>query len=280
MTTFTPSDLRPLFPRERAALLDVLRSLNAEQWQLPTVCAGWSIHDIALHLLNGDLRFIAARRDEYQSPQGPRVQPPYGRAEVTALVDEINNRWIAGARWMSPRQLVGQLERSGVEYAETMATFDMDEPGIPVDWIQPGPAPAWMDVAREFTERWIHQQQIRDAAGRPLLNDRWALYPVFDTFMLALPNALREVDAPIGSNIHLTIRGDAGCTWIVRKTDDGWEFGSDRAMKPFASVALDQDTAWRLYTKGIARIEALPRIERSGDPVAIEAMVGMVTVLA
>jgi uncharacterized protein (TIGR03083 family) len=280
MTTFTPTDLRPLFPRERAELLDVLRSLSADEWQLPTVCAGWSIHDVALHLLNGDLRFIAARRDGYQSPHGPRVEPPFGRTEVTALVDEINNRWIAGARWISPRQVMDQLERSGIEYAETMAGIDMDAPGIPVDWIQPGPAPAWMDVAREFTERWIHQQQIRDAAERPLLNARWALYPVFDTFMLALPNALRNVDAPVGANVRLTIRGEAGCTWIVRKTGDGWEFGSDRGLEPIASVSLDQDTAWRLYTKGIAREVALPRIERRGDSAAIEAMVGMVTVLA
>ncbi len=280
MTTFTPTDLRPLFPRERAELLTVLRSLRPDEWQLATVCAGWSIHDVALHLLNGDLRFVAGRRDGYQSPHGPRVEPPYGRSEVTALVDEINNRWIAGARWMSPRQVIDQLERSGAEYAETMAGFDMDAPGIPVDWIQPGPAPIWMDVAREFTERWIHQQQIRDAAGFPLLNDRWALAPVFDTFMLALPNALRNVDAPIGSNIHVTVRGGAGCTWIVRKTDDGWEFGSDRGVAPFASLALDQDTAWRLYTKGIALEKALPRIERSGDTAAIAALVGMVTVLA
>lgn len=137
-----------------------------------------------------------------------------------------------------------------------------------------------MDVAREFTERWIHQQQIRDAAGRPLLNDRWALYPVFDTFMLALPHALRDVDAQVGANVHLTIRGGAGCTWIVRKSEHAWEFGSDRGVAPFASVSLDQDIAWRLYTKGIARDDALPGIERSGDPAAIDAMVGMVTVLA
>ncbi len=280
MTRFTSTDLRPLFPRERAALLDLLQSLIAEEWQLPTVCAEWSIHDLALHLLNGDLRFIAGRRDGYQSPHGPRVQSPYGRAEVTALVDEINNRWIAGARWMSPRQVIEQLERSGMEYAETMATIDMDALGIPVDWIQPGPAPAWMDVAREFTERWIHQQQIRDAAGQPLLNDRWALYPVFDTFMLALPHALRDVAAPIGANVHLTIRGEAGCTWIVRKTEDGWEFGSDRGVVPYASVALDQDTAWRLFTKGIALTDALPAIESAGDAAAIAAMVGMITVLA
>ncbi|MCA9860491.1 MAG: maleylpyruvate isomerase family mycothiol-dependent enzyme [Thermomicrobiales bacterium] len=280
MDRFVPTDLRPLFPRERAALLDVLRTLDSSEWQFPTVCAEWSIHDIALHLLNGDLRFIAGRRDSYQSPHGPVVQPPYGRSEVTALVDEINNRWIAGARWMSPRQVIDQLEQSGRAYADTLAGLDMTAPGIPVDWIAPGPAPTWMDVAREYTERWIHQQQIRDAAGRPPLLDRWAAYPVFDTFMLALPNALRAVEAPLGANVHLTVRGDAGCTWIVRKEDAGWTFGSDRGATPFASIVLDQDDAWRLYTKGTTKDTVLPRIARTGNPAAIDAMIDMVTVLA
>jgi uncharacterized protein (TIGR03083 family) len=280
MDRFTPTDLRPLFPRERTALLELLRSLSDEEWALPTVCAGWSVHDLALHLLNGDLRYIAWRRDGYQSPTGPTVQPPYGRAEVTVLVDQINEAWVAGAYFLSPRQLIDQLEQSGTEYAETMHGLDMNTDGIPVDWVAPGPAPVWLDVAREYTERWIHQAQLRDATNRPPLDDRWALYPVFDTFMLALPNTLREIDAPDGANVHLTVRGDAGCTWIVRKTADGWEFGSDRGVEPFAALSIDQDDAWRLYTKGIAKSAVLPRIEQRGDPATLAAMLDMVTVLA
>ncbi len=280
MDRFTPTDLRPLFPRERAALLEFLRSLSPEEWQLPTVCTGWSVHDLTSHLLDGDLRFIAWRRDGYQSPTGPTVQPPYGRAEVTALVDQINEAWVAGAYFLSPRQLIGQLEMSGIEYSETLDAQDMNAVGIPVDWVAPGPAPVWLDVAREYTERWIHQAQLRDATGRPPLDDRWALYPVFDTFMLALPNALWEVAAPEGANVHVTVRGAAGCTWIVRKTAAGWEFGSDRGAEPFAALWIDQDDAWRLYTKGISKSAVLPRIEQHGDPAALAAMLGMVTVWA
>jgi hypothetical protein len=208
------------------------------------------------------------------------VQAPYGRADVTALVDQINEAWVEGAYFLSPRQLIDQLERSGIEYAETLSALDMSAPGIPIDWVAPGPAPVWLDVAREFTERWIHQAQLRDATGRSPFDDRWALYPVFDTFMLALPNALREVEAPEGANVHLTIRGEAGCTWIVRKTADEWAFGSDRGVEPFAALWIDQDDVWRLYTKGISKMDVLPRIEQAGDPAALAAMLGMVTVLA
>ena len=32
------------------------------------------------------------------------------------------------------------------------------------------PAPVWLDVAREYRERFVHQQQIREATGRPRLS--------------------------------------------------------------------------------------------------------------
>ena len=37
-------------------LLDLLRSLTAEDWHRPTVCSAWCVKDIASHLLDGDLR--------------------------------------------------------------------------------------------------------------------------------------------------------------------------------------------------------------------------------
>ena len=44
-----------LFPEERRLLLDLLANLTDEQWRAPTACAGWSVKDVALHLLGGDL---------------------------------------------------------------------------------------------------------------------------------------------------------------------------------------------------------------------------------
>jgi uncharacterized protein (TIGR03083 family) len=52
-----------LFPPERASLVELLASLGAEQWQAPTVCLGWSVKDIALHLLGDDIGLLSRRRD-------------------------------------------------------------------------------------------------------------------------------------------------------------------------------------------------------------------------
>jgi uncharacterized protein (TIGR03083 family) len=44
-------DIDARVARERAALLDVLDGLGAEQWRTPSLCAGWSVRDLVVHLL-------------------------------------------------------------------------------------------------------------------------------------------------------------------------------------------------------------------------------------
>ncbi len=46
-----PFDVRPLFREERAELLSLLGSLTADHWSAPTACPGWTVKDVALHLL-------------------------------------------------------------------------------------------------------------------------------------------------------------------------------------------------------------------------------------
>ena len=48
-------DVVDLFPGERAALLDLLAGLDGAAWRAPTACLGWSVHDVALHLLGDDV---------------------------------------------------------------------------------------------------------------------------------------------------------------------------------------------------------------------------------
>jgi uncharacterized protein (TIGR03083 family) len=35
---------------ERLALADLLDSLSADQWRQPSLCAGWTVHDVAAHM--------------------------------------------------------------------------------------------------------------------------------------------------------------------------------------------------------------------------------------
>jgi uncharacterized protein (TIGR03083 family) len=46
------SDIWPVIHAERQSLADDLSNLTAEQWQTPTVCSEWTVHDLLAHLLS------------------------------------------------------------------------------------------------------------------------------------------------------------------------------------------------------------------------------------
>ena len=279
----SPIDAVPLFAGERSSLLELLAGLSAEEWAKPTVCPGWSVKDIALHLLADDLGRLSGQRDGFPNPTFAD-----GCAVTTwdGLVDAINHQndlWVRATRRLSPRLLVELLRFSGEATAALFGGLDPTRLGGPVDWVGPEPAPVWLDVAREYTERWVHQQQIRDAVGKPGLTEREWLHPVLDAFARALPRALRDLAAAPGARVALEILGDAGGTWLAERSPPpagGWVLGRGPAEGAVASVTMDQDTAWRLFTRGLPPEAAAERAAVSGDPAAICRVLRMAAMLA
>ena len=48
-------DVRPMLTGERETLLSLLRSLSSAEWRAETAARGWTVKDVALHLLDDDL---------------------------------------------------------------------------------------------------------------------------------------------------------------------------------------------------------------------------------
>ena len=255
-----PLQVLALFPEMRQELLALLSSLSAEDWERPTACALWSVKDVALHLLGGDVGILSRRRDGFAP--GP---PPTNWAELVALINHLNDLWVKAARRMSPRVLCDLLSFTGPQVEEFFAALDPFGIGPAVDWAGPQPVPVWLDLAREYTERWHHQQQIRDAVGRPGLKQRRFLAPVLDTFVRALPYTFRDVPAADGTTVRLSISGESGGEWFLVREAQQWNLYLDAGAAAAATVVLDQDDAWRLFTKGLSPGEARRRAKISGD---------------
>jgi uncharacterized protein (TIGR03083 family) len=276
----TPIDARRLFAPEREALLEVLGSLGAEEWQRPTACPGWSVADVARHVLWGDVSYLSRLRDGYAGP--PRdLQPDVSSWQaLVSFINDLNDSWLRGTRRMSPALTTTLLRATGAELAVFQEGRELLEPGVPVDWAGEGPAPVWLDIAREYAERWVHQQHIRDAVDRPGLTDRRFMFPVLDAFVRTIPHALRDIVAAGGPRVQLRIIGAAGGTWTVVRDQAGWRPSSDHAAPVAASVTMDQDLAWRLFTKGISVERAQERIAIVGDPSLVEPLIRMVAIIA
>lgn len=160
------------------------------------------------------------------------------------------------------------------------ASLDLTAIGPPVSWAGPDPAPVWLDVAREYTERWHHQQHVRDAVGAPGQAVRRFLYPVLATFAHALPAAFRQVDASEGTTVQLHVEGEAGGDWSVARAGGAWRLYLGAPATPAARVTLDQSTAWRLYTRGIRLADARRIAGLEGDAHLAERVLGAIAIIA
>jgi len=248
-----------LFPAEREALLVLLESLRADDWSRPTIAGSWTVKDIAAHLVADDLGRVSRQRDGHLANWVSAVEP------LAAYVDRRNAEWVAAMRRLSPRVVRSLLEFSGRETQRLFTTMDPFALGWSVGWVGPDPAPNWLDMAREFTERWHHQQQIREAVGEPLLDHASLLGPVLATFAFALVPPFRNLDAPSETNVLLTVEGPAGGQWTVAREGGGWALRVGRTEAPTASVSMDQDTAWRMYVRALSPAEIAGRSRLEGD---------------
>ena len=249
-----------LFPELLSELITLLSGLSEADWQQPTACAGWTVKDVALHLLGGEIGNLSRRRDGVS-----RSAQVNGWAELVTFINDWNQAWVEAARRMSPRVLIDLIQLTGRQMSGYIQSLDPYALGPNVSWARPGPAPVWLDVAREYTERWHHQQHIRDAVGQPGLKQPRYMAPVLATFVHALPRTYQPFSAPTGAIVTLTITGASGGQWSVAREPDEWRLYEGGVEQPNASATLADDDAWRLFTRGLSGDEARARLSVAGD---------------
>jgi uncharacterized protein (TIGR03083 family) len=266
---FLRVDARSLLPQLRAELVALLTSLSADDWTRATACPGWPVHGIAAHLLGVELGNISLRRDRWW------LSPGTGE-DRDAWLNGFNQLWVDAARRISPPLLVELVDLGGRRFEQHVATLDLDSYGGPVSWATGhDPAPVWLDVAREYMERYVHQHQIRDAVGRPPL--RAALTgPVLATAAHALPQALRPVTRPAGTVVTFTADGEAGGTWHLVQAGSDWELQPNQPPRPAACHARTTvPGAIKLYT----RDPTAPPLTYHGDPEIAHALSNVKAIL-
>jgi len=284
--SITSASLRPLepvllvdrFAPLHAELIRLLRGLGPGDWHRPTACALWSVRDITAHLLDDDLRRLSFHRDGQPPPADGAID---GYASLVAMINRMNAEWVAVARRMSPRVLIELLEVTGPMVVELFRSIDPHAPAHwAVAWAGEESSEHWFDVGRDYTERWLHQQQIRDAVGAPPLTGREWLNPVLELFARAVPVAYRAVVREDGTAVGLTIEGPAGGDWTLRREAGAWHLFAGRHPAPDATVTMSDDTAWRLFSKGLGRDAARARVRIDGDQPLGEVALGALGVMA
>jgi hypothetical protein len=220
------------------------------------------VKDVAAHLLDTQLRKLSLARDGYVAER-PDLSKDDG------LVDFINRLNAGGVgifRRLSPPVLIELMRlasQQSIEYHHSLDAFA--DAIFPVSWAGERKSQNWFDTARELTERWHHQQQIREAVNKPGIMTREFYFPVLDTFMRALPFGYRNVPAAAGSMAQFNVAGDCGHSWFLYRDDEAWTLTVAPHGKKIAETTIPQEIAWRIFTKGIDRQSALAEMQTEGE---------------
>ncbi|WP_303311516.1 maleylpyruvate isomerase family mycothiol-dependent enzyme [Hymenobacter sp. BT730] len=269
-----------LLPILDEKLLQLLRSLSPAEWELPTVAPNWRVRDVALHLLDGNVRTLSILRDGYfgQAPASGSY------TDVVSFLNQLNADWIAAGQRLSPAVISWLLELTGPEYCRFLASLDLLAPAVlAVAWAGEQESVNWFHVAREYTEKWHHQQQIRQAVGQEEdLLTRELYFPFLDTCLRALPFHYRNTQADPGTLLQILITGEGGGTWQLQRSTDAWQLLETPAPEQDTAtqVILDGRVAWRLFTKSLPRPQADAHIQITGNAQLAEPFFSLITVMA
>lgn len=265
-----PLDTAPLFRPLLHELTGLLRALSTADWDRNTLAGAWKVRDVAAHLVDGDLRKIAVYRDNHHLPMDA---PIHSDQDLARFVNRLNASGVAFGARLSSRLIIDLLEIAGKWVAELIEGLPPEAPSIfAVSWAGESESLNWMDTGREYTERWHHQMQIRDAVGEPrLLVPRW-MEPMIDLSVRALPVSYADRAAPEGTVVTLEVHGPTSGHWSVVREKTRWRVVGGRPKTPQAVVRMGTDDFWRVFYNAEASPGLLTRIQIEGDAVLAQPM--------
>jgi hypothetical protein len=272
-----PIDVIGLLPQLDALLLDILKQLSPEEWQQPTVARLWKVKDVVGHLLDGNIRVLSMLQDQYfgESPTDTSYEG------LVNYLNTLNADWVKAMQRVSPRMLITLHELTGPLYCDYYAGLDPFAPSpFAVSWAGDTESANWKHIAREYTEKFLHQQQIRDAVNNSDLLNSSYFTKFIAIFMLGLPHTYRTVTAPVDTVVRVVISGEYGGVWQIRRAENDWQAYEGEDISPAATITIPPDISWKLFSKSIRPDEVLPYIQATGDLVLGERALHMVSVMA
>ena len=271
-------DVIALIPELDKMLIELLKELSADDWNRQTIAPKWKVKDVAVHLLDGNFRTLSMLRDNYY---GEKPETINSYADLLDFLNKLNADWVKATKRLSPKVIIDLLKSSGKEYSDFLTTLNPDDKAeFSVAWAGENESKNWFHIAREYTEKWHHQQQIRLAVGhdKELLKDEWYC-PYLDTSVRALPYHYRDVEGEATDLVKFTFLGVTEKSWFLYY-ENGWELLTSVDAEPKREVRIRDEYALKIFTKGMTREKAIESSEIIGNKRLGEKIFDMIAVMA
>ena len=267
----------PLFRPLQQKLNGLLLTLGRADWNKRTVAGNWTVKDVAAHLLDTTLRGISMYRDGWELP--PPAIASY--QDLVGYLNRLNGDWVDSLQRVSPEVLMAWLRETHEAFVACLEQLDLHAPArYSVAWAGEEVSENWFHIAREYTEKWHHQQQIREAVGQQAILTREFYHPVLDTFMSALPYQYRNTPAAEGTRVALKVDSEAGGTWSIEMKKFAWSLTNLYIPSPDVQITIGSTVAWKLFTKAVRYETVKDSVTVIGDHGLALPALRMISVIA
>lgn len=250
-----------LFEPLEQRLIELLKSLEPADWSKPTVAKLWTVKDVAAHLLDTSVRTIAIA----QKYTGDKPDEINSYQDLVHYLNRLNADWVKAMKRMSPVTLIEFLQLTQKQMFDYYHSLNLYETALfPVAWAGENESKNWFHIAREYTERWHHQQQIRDAVKQDGIMSREFFLPMIETLLRALPYTYRNTSVPDGTSVQVTVTGTNGGVWAIESTLGKWLLTSPKEINA-TTLQFDADTAWKLFTRALTENQITERVKIAGN---------------
>lgn len=252
-------DLRSVW----ASLDELLESLEDRDWDVPTDCPGWSVRDVVAHIIGTEL-MLAGRPD-------PGVE--VGDAtHVRNDIGRLNEASILLRRDRSPDEVLREFRAVVRERDAQLAALDQADFDA-VGWTPAGQAPYGRFMQIRVFDQWIHEQDIREAVGRPGGMGGTAATRTLAEVTNGIGFAVgKQAGAPDGSSVRFVLTGpepDGPRPWatIDVVVDGRARVTDDPVGAPTATITTDLGTFIRLVAgrRPAGDVLARPLVTVEGD---------------
>jgi uncharacterized protein (TIGR03083 family) len=161
-----------------ASLGELLGELSDDEWRLPSPLPGWSVQDNVAHIVGTDAMMAGE--------PGPSIEIDRGANEhVRNDIGVFNEQWVESLRAVPSNEVLSRFRELAGARLATLDAMSEDE------WNAESFTPAGKDTYGRFMQIrvfdcWLHEQDIRDAVGRPGHETGLAVEVVLDEMATAL----------------------------------------------------------------------------------------------
>jgi uncharacterized protein (TIGR03083 family) len=242
-----------------ASLGGLLGDLGDDEWRLPSPLPGWSVQDNVSHIV-GTEAMLAGE-------PGPSIEIDRdGSQHVRNDIGAFNEQWVESLRAAPPAEV---LQRFRDLTAARLATLDaMSEE----EWNAESFTPAGKDTYGRFMQIrvfdcWLHEQDIRDAVGRPGHETGLAVEVVLDEMATALGFVVgKKAGAAAGQSVTFALT-DGGAVVRELHVEVAERAGVVPALSGPATVVLTMPIGvmTRRCAGRVGPADLLEQVEIDGD---------------